>query len=679
MKSIAVVTDGHSDLGDFLTQNLKEIFDNYININNYYFKNLKKDDIINDDLILVMIKQRALEIQNYVNDSKKIIVIERTIKEAQINSLLSIPKNTNVLVVNDNFETTLETVSLLYQLGINHIKLIPYNPNKEYKQIKIAITPGEKKRVPTYIEKIIDIGNRCIDISTFVKIINMLNITNKEINKRLFKYSDTIIPIDRGIKNQYKEIIIKNEQLDTILNLSNDGILLINNDNIIELYNKTFTNMFKISNNITGTSIEKIFKKDVIDFLKKTPLKDELLEYQNKFINVKKTITEYMGEKTGYLFNFQEVTYIKQLEQNLSKKLAEKGQIARYTFYDITTKSANMKECITLAKKIANSDLTVLITGESGTGKELIAQSIHNASKRQNQPFIAINCAALPESLLESELFGYEGGSFTGALKEGKAGLFEQAHNGTIFLDEIGDMPLSLQARLLRVIQERQVMRIGSPKVINVNIRIIGATNKNLFEMVQKGKFRDDLYYRLNVLPIYVPPLRNRKEDIMLLLETLIDKNKKLIFTDEAKNLLLNYDWPGNVRELQNTALYLELMSNTIVKPENLPSYILNNKIDFELLLNNLKKSTNIEKALKILEIIQNNNKNSKGIGRNAILKYLSDEDIYSTEGEIRSVLNALNKLKLIISSVGRKGSQLTYDGKQFLNWYKNRLNKFPK
>ncbi|WP_281241562.1 sigma-54 interaction domain-containing protein [Sporomusa acidovorans] len=189
--------------------------------------------------------------------------------------------------------------------------------------------------------------------------------------------------------------------------------------------------------------------------------------------------------------------------------------MTRYTFDSIQAKSTKMQECLQLSQRLALSNLTILIMGESGTGKELLAHAIHAASPRSIYPFVAINCASVPENLLESELFGYEAGSFTGAVKEGKPGLFEQANNGTIFLDEIGDMPLPLQVRLLRVLQERQIMRVGSQSIININIRIVAATNKDLFAEVQKGLFRQDLFYRLNVLPIIIPPLRERQEDIL--------------------------------------------------------------------------------------------------------------------------------------------------------------------
>jgi transcriptional regulator with PAS, ATPase and Fis domain len=217
-----------------------------------------------------------------------------------------------------------------------------------------------------------------------------------------------------------------------------------------------------------------------------------------------------------------------------------------------------MEDLICRARKYAELDsTTVLILGETGTGKELFAHSIHNESPRAKGPFVAINCAALPENLLESELFGYAEGAFTGARRGGKIGLFEMAHMGTIFLDEIGDMPLNLQSRLLRVIQEKEVMRIGDDRVIPVDVRIIASTNRNLEEDIEKGAFRRDLFYRLNVLKLIIPPLRERKEDIPLLVDLFVEKysarlGKKVRgITQKARDLLMNLDYPGNVRELK--------------------------------------------------------------------------------------------------------------------------------
>lgn len=242
--------------------------------------------------------------------------------------------------------------------------------------------------------------------------------------------------------------------------------------------------------------------------------------------------------------------------ENLTDKL---GQVttSKYTFSDIIGNSTEMKKCINLAKRSAQSDSTVLLLGESGTGKELFAHAIHASSIRRENPFIKVNCAAIPETLLESEFFGYAKGAFTGAVKS-KIGKFELAHGGTIFLDEIGDMSLLLQAKLLRVLQEMEFERVGGNQTIKVDVRVIAATNRNLRKLIREGKFREDLYYRLNVVEITIPPLRAHKEDLPALVNNLITKlNRKLGknvkgLSKDAEEVLFSYDWPGNVRELEN-------------------------------------------------------------------------------------------------------------------------------
>ncbi len=247
----------------------------------------------------------------------------------------------------------------------------------------------------------------------------------------------------------------------------------------------------------------------------------------------------------------------------------------KYDFQNIVARSEKMRKVLEVVSRIAKTESTAFIHGESGTGKELIAKAIHLASERKNKPFVAINCAALPETLLESELFGHEKGAFTGAIRNTK-GLFTQAHGGTIFLDEIGDMPLSTQAKLLRVLQERQFHPIGSEKPVEVNVRVIVATNKDLEDYVKQGLFREDLFYRIHVIPIYLPPLRERKEDIPPLVEHFVKKfsqqMKKEVkgLTPMAMQKVMLHDWPGNVRELENTIEYAVAMTQQDVITEDL-------------------------------------------------------------------------------------------------------------
>lgn len=256
------------------------------------------------------------------------------------------------------------------------------------------------------------------------------------------------------------------------------------------------------------------------------------------------------------------------------------------SFSNIIARSPRMLDIFDTIRKIAEYKTTVLITGESGSGKELIARAIHFNSPRSNKPFIAINCSAIPETLLESELFGYVKGSFTGANKD-KKGLFEEASGGTLFLDEVGDLPLSLQVKLLRAIQEEEIRRVGDTKTLKIDVRLITATLKNLGDEIKKGSFREDLYYRLNVLPIHLPPLRERKEDIPLLAETFLNRFSKEMdkkvkkLSPEALQFLTDYSWPGNVRELENTierAMVLETEEE--LRPDSLPDSVRNVEVN---------------------------------------------------------------------------------------------------
>ncbi|MFZ5825416.1 MAG: sigma 54-interacting transcriptional regulator [Bacillota bacterium] len=255
---------------------------------------------------------------------------------------------------------------------------------------------------------------------------------------------------------------------------------------------------------------------------------------------------------------------------------------ARYTFEDMVGAGPAMTQLKALAKRAAQSNSTVLILGESGTGKELLAHAIHNASRRASHPFVKVNCAAIPKDLLESELFGYEAGAFSGANKNGKPGKFEQANRGTIFLDEVADMPLEMQAKVLRAIQEREIQKVGGTREIHVDVRIIAATNKNLLKMVAKGEFREDLYYRLAVIELEMPALRERQEDLPVLVRSLMERTCReagievKALTAEAMRALQEYPWPGNVRELVHT---LERLVNTVdqdlIDRFDLPPYVL--------------------------------------------------------------------------------------------------------
>ena len=265
---------------------------------------------------------------------------------------------------------------------------------------------------------------------------------------------------------------------------------------------------------------------------------------------------------------------------NIASSILHKSDY-KVEFSDIVGESKAICEVIDFSHKIAGSDSTVLIRGESGTGKELFARAIHNHSSRKDGPFVAINCGAIPETLLESELFGYEDGAFTGAKKGGKIGKCQLANGGTLFLDEVGDIPIFLQVKFLRMLQERTIEKVGGNKDIPIDIRVIAATNRNLETMIEDGEFRSDLYYRLNVIPIFIPPLRERSEDILVISRHFMEKYSKHLrkhvhdMTPQAAKILTDYPWPGNIRELENTIeCALNVESQEILTSFSIPARI---------------------------------------------------------------------------------------------------------
>jgi len=350
------------------------------------------------------------------------------------------------------------------------------------------------------------------------------------------------------------------QQLSNILDFAYEGIIATDSQGIITVLNPTAEKITGMSrSSVVGKPIEKVLPGTRLHIVTKTG-KEELNQIQ--VIGNTKVLTNripMINEKTviGALATFQSVDIIEEAEEKVRRNLHTKGFTAKIRFENIVGNSREMRSTILEARRFAKSDTTLLIKGETGTGKELFAQSIHNASAREKKPFVAINCAAVPSQLLESELFGYEEGAFTGAKKGGKRGLFELADSGTIFLDEIAEISIELQARLLRVLEQREIFRIGSEKIRSVNIRVITATNKDLWSMVQEGKFRIDLYYRINVLELVLPALRERQSDIPVLAAHFLREycpalTAKRVAKVAQDAYLIRYDWPGNVRELRN-------------------------------------------------------------------------------------------------------------------------------
>ena len=416
----------------------------------------------------------------------------------------------------------------------------------------------------------------------------------KDLTNFLGKMADLI---SNKLKAQIKteELELEKKKLEILLNSMNKAVVSIDKEGNIDKYNVKFKEIFNMrDDNIDG---ENIFQ--LLDFIKK-PSTNDLKKHKTGVFYYKENSRNLKG-----IYNVSEIAVKNKLKGYVIDFIENKDAIKNYnkinkdykiTLDNIISESEIMEHTKQKALIASKSNSTVLITGESGTGKELFARAIHNHSDRADNTFVTVNCAAIPDNLLESELFGYEEGAFTGAKKGGKLGKFEIAHKGTIFLDEIGDMSLHLQGKLLRVLQERELDKIGGKSNILIDVRVIAATNKNLVELVEKGQFREDLYYRLNVIPITLPALRQRKNDIPLLIDYMIKEyahklNKDVIgIEDDAKKTLIDYSWPGNVRELQNVIEYSINMSNSSL-------------LNLDIIPNNIKSKYYDKKSNKCEEI----------------------------------------------------------------------------
>lgn len=393
-------------------------------------------------------------------------------------------------------------------------------------------------------------------------------------------------------------LTIQDKETKMIIDGIGNGIICTDNQDKVKFINSKAEDYLNIKGQcLINKSIYEIIPELDLIFKNRTPVETKItIDGERKSFIIKESSVLVGDEKVS---NIIEINKTSNMVRNAYKLIEGENSIS---FEDIIGESPEILEVKNLANKVAESQSTVLLRGESGTGKELFARSIHNSSSRNNFPFVAINCASIPDNLLESELFGYEGGAFTGAKKEGQMGKFELANGGTLFLDEIGDLPLHLQPKLLRVLQDQAFMRVGGKELINIDFRLIAATNKNLEAMILEGEFREDLYYRLNVIPINIPPLRNRTIDIERLSQYQLERNcNKLCkeakyFSEEVKRSFNQYNWPGNVRELENAVEYLvNIVKEEEIKFEDLPYNI---KSYFEEGNNDLNEEKNLKDIL---------------------------------------------------------------------------------
>jgi len=445
-------------------------------------------------------------------------------------------------------------------LGYKPLHFIFHNEVEAHKHLESAKKQG--------IKVIVGGGFIC-ELASLLNFISQPVKTSKEALLHAINEAEAVATVrrkERGEAMKFK----------AVLDLCSEAIIATNKENRVTVINPMAEKLFKTSAQLAiGRPVSEILPGLNFDAVLngKIPSFGEIETInRTRVISNKVPIIFDNLEVVGVVANFQEISKIQKMEAQIRKEVYTQKKEAKFNFSDIVGKSKKMQQAIYFAKTYSNTDETALLTGESGCGKELFAGSIHNMSQRRFGPFMAVNCAAIPASLLESELFGYQEGAFTGATKGGKPGLFELAHGGTLFLDEVGEIPIHLQAKLLRALQEKEVMRVGGNEITPVNVRIIAATNKDLLQSITKGDFRRDLYYRLNVLHLKIPTLRERLEDIPDLCNYILNKIAPYL-VNELKALIIskiskyNHDWPGNVRELEN------LMRRMVAVLQNTPLF----------------------------------------------------------------------------------------------------------
>lgn len=645
---------------------LRTLISNSLDIENILISDIKSKPI-DADLILYTIGYLEIRARRYVDESIPKMVAKRVINHKNIREIISIEEDTDVLLINNSYESTMEAIQQLVELGLDHIRYNPYYPGcGSYPNLEIVITPGEGQLAPYNPKKLIDIESRILDIETIHSLARNLGLEQYLKGSMVTEYIRDIVEISRSIEESRRSSFESQQILQQIVNNLEYGVAFIDNEGKIASINSKFEYIFgHKKKDLLGKKLDSLVAdnqiqlKDNSTFFTKIENKEVLMEIRE--VNFSKNFGYILMLKYD---NFPSKPEIK--PENMKNRYIKRNLL---NFDDYLTTNKDVKNIISRAKKFAKSDGTVLITGENGTGKEILAQAIHANSYRNKNAFVPINITTLTSNLVESELFGYEEGTFTGAIKGGKPGIFEIANGGTIFIDEIGDVPLSVQTKLLRVLEEKRIRRVGGVDELSIDVRVIAATNKNLLRLVEKNKFKLDLFFRLNILPLEAIPLRNRKEDIEYLLKHFINinlANKKIylleeFFKNETIDFLNQYSWPGNVRELLNLVEYLVLIyEGEKIGISSLHSYMYEGVKEEQIILD--------EGKLWVLKQFEKNN--DLPLGRARLTEFAKDEGSEIGEGKIRSILKDLNNMELI-KSYGSIGSKITDIGKKALEKYK--------
>lgn len=674
-KNIAVIANNKS-YSEFIAEKLKIFFDEFAAFHCYGTGEIVAMEQLEEDYVVLSAFTIFQIAKKKVKENAKLIIVDLTLNKETLGRLYKVPKNGRALLVNIDYRNCMEAITMIYNLGYRHLELIPYYPGCEYDEtVQIAVTPGEAALVPEKVSTVIDLGQRLLDVNSIFRVARAIEVENPFHSEEAKAELDKMVVFNPEMERVLGENSSLSVQMNTILKLVKQGIIVTDTSGKIYLANDMAGEMLDNRGGILkGFNLMDVLPEygAASQNLLAGGVSDQLIRINGKNVMLSVSMVEDNGQPRGHVILLEYFNEAEDRQHKFRKKIMGSGHTASYTFQQILGDSQILNDTKDIAMRMANSESSICLFGESGTGKELFAQSIHNYSRRRDYSFVAINCSALPENLLESELYGYEEGAFSGARKGGKIGLFELAHKGTLFLDEIGELPVQMQAKLLRVIEEKKILKVGGKDLIDVDVRIVCATNRNLQQMVEAGEFRRDLFYRLCVLPIHIPPLRKREGDLFLLMETM----KSAIGADftlaaSARERLRRYSWPGNVRELKNITEYLANLGKAVIESEDIPLAFEKEAPEVPLRTESLPLQTveTVSTSLQmfVLSALLEGERKQVHMGRQALTEAAKEKGVFATEQEIRSCLRKLNEAGLILSFKGRKGSVLTEKGRYYM------------
>lgn len=678
-KTVASMTIA-KQVGECYTNILHTLFGDTLRVCSYSMEEGNCAHMDPADLYVITATSTPHEL-SFIPDGAQVVLSSVTFTRESVERLKREPYGTQAYLVNTSAEMALECITDLNRLGVKNIEFFPAYPGaSDLPTLDLAVSVGEPVFVPACVSRVIETGHRIFNVNTITEIALRLDVSNILESHAFVQYMQSLSVIDFTLNDLLLRASNMENKFENLLGAMGEGIIGVDVNNQIFAFNRA-------AERILGVRSQQVLQKRTQEIAGLLPpecfdIQELVSDTMTRLIrshgtDLSLTISPILkgGQYHGYYAAIQPFSDQERRQQQLRLQLLNKGHTSKYTFADIVGECPPILKAKEIARRVAATDAPVLLIGETGTGKELFAHAIHHDSLRKDMPFIAINCAALPDSLLESELFGYAEGAFTGARKRGKPGLFEYAHGGTLFLDEVEGMSANLQVKLLRVLQEKEVMRIGGDGIISVDVRIIAASNEDIQKMMETGAFRKDLYYRLNTLPIAIPPLRERGNDVSLIMESLKRKlGADFTLTADAETCLYSYQWNGNIRELRNLVEYLKCMNFRQVERSSLPAPLLQKVLQSsQAELGQLSLTEEFyticgrkqDKARFFVKSLSHAGLQGFAPGRRQIASAAALQGISLTEQEIRTLATALEQHGFLQVAPGRRGLQLTGKGRE--------------